>query len=206
MRNNNTAYATFLLHDPLVMWNITAWLNDAENTPPATTHVARDYHPEAHDASPKRRRLVSISANSIDPSNTVNMSRTPSPTKRRQLRSGPPLQDADIDETSMPTPVARRSRRPPAGALDAGDRFATRLLPPSDDGIRSFGSTSTHSTNRSKSPMKDAVDLRLADTSIRYCRIGQVDMPKCIEDLCEELDSITDGDELISGDIWVGAP
>ncbi|SMQ56481.1 unnamed protein product [Zymoseptoria tritici ST99CH_3D7] len=102
----------------------------------------------------------------------------------------------------MPTPVARQSRRP---AARPDNRFATHFPPPSDDDVRSYGSASSHSTKhstRSKSPMKDAVDLRLADTSIRYCRRSDVALLRCLDNLCEELEAIAEGDELIPETIW----
>lgn len=193
------------------MWNVSAWLNDAENTPPATIRVAkraRDEHSDSHchAASRKRQRLAGISVNSIHPRNSINMSRTPSPNKRRHSRSSQPLHDGNIDEATMPTPLARRMRRPPTDTIPSNNRFVTHFPAPSEDDIRSYASASSQSTqnsSRSKSPMKDAVDLRLADISIRYCRRGQMDLPKCIDDLCEDLDAIAEGDGLVPEDVWV---
>ncbi|KAF2208779.1 hypothetical protein CERZMDRAFT_48466 [Cercospora zeae-maydis SCOH1-5] len=187
------------------MWNISAVLNDAENTPPTTFRDAKRARDDDLDTQRKRHRLAGISANGVHPSYSINMSRTPSPSKRRHLRSGHRPHDLNTDETTMPTPLARRSRRHPTDPIDPDHRFTTRFPPASDDDLRSYDSASSQSTkhtSRSKSPMKDAVDLRLADASIRYCRRGQVDLPKCIDDLCEELDAIAEGDGLVPEDIW----
>ncbi|KAK3614816.1 hypothetical protein LTR56_026997 [Elasticomyces elasticus] len=194
------------------MWNVSVWLDDIENTPPlrqsllasATRKRTPDQSAQLSATSPtKRQRLADIDGNARQMTE-----RTPSPVKERDTRRIADVGVFDEDDGRTPRQTRTRSQKaaeyltnknPASVVLDA--RFKHFLPPDRADSssfpTRSSPSQASGSTSRSKSPVKDAVDLQVADIPIYQRTREEVGIPKLAETLCKKLEDIADGDGLV---------
>ncbi|KXT08343.1 hypothetical protein AC579_182 [Pseudocercospora musae] len=203
------------------MWNISAWLDDVENTPPVEAQGTKRKRDGEIASTEKRPRLAPMDANT-----NTNTGRE-SPRKSARNRKVPPMPifEDDAAAAARPPPPSTPRARSTAGAAVSGhqegdamlgaeeetprnrptERFQTMHFPaPRQPDSVSQSSKSSAYTSRSKSPVKDIVDLQMADAPIFQFARWETPLPKCVYPLIHGLEDIADGNGVVPAIAKVG--
>ncbi|KXS97227.1 hypothetical protein AC578_2841 [Pseudocercospora eumusae] len=196
------------------MWNISAWLDDCENTQPVEAQGTKRKRDGDIASTEKRPRLALMDANTI----TARKGARKSPRKHKS----PPISifedDAAVAAAVRPPPPSTPRARSMPGAAASGGRMGDAMLGAEEETPRnrpaerfqtvhfpaprqpdsvSQSSRSSAYTSRSKSPVKDMVDLQMADAPIFQLARWETPLPKCLHPLIHALEDIADGNGVV---------